>query len=137
LNGIDIDRKMANALIADKVMGFIPAKGNWWMSGYGEFNCDRMKADRWLQESERGVDWQGKKYSGYSSVEFSPIDDLESAFKVVKYLIDNGAEFKLGSLPSGEFGCRFNYSDMNYLGEGPTIPIAICKAALLTKDIKI
>jgi len=117
--------KEINAIVATKIMQWIPTRGNWWMPS-GEFNCSPEKAEAWTFESEVGVLHEGKKYQSYSI--FDPQRSIEDAFKVVNKMVEKGHSFRLERTQNGYF-CTFNGS----WGASDEVPAkAITYAAILT-----
>ena len=129
-----------DALVAEKVMGWIPSWGNWWMAGYGEMNCSLDKATEWSFEAEKGVEYRGKKYQSIPLHRWCPSTDISAAWEIVEKMREVGYFIRLAD--QDEF-IRARFYNPNFLPDekslwivAETVPEAICKAALLAMEDK-
>lgn len=88
---IKITKEEMSSWFAIHLMGWIPARGNWWMEkgspGSGEFGCDPQRATEWLESGERGVLYNETRYSSvYNTINWEPMSPYKakSFFDLVK-----------------------------------------------------
>ena len=72
-----------NGLIAIKIMGYIPAKGMWWLDGEGnQLNCSIDKATEWVYEYEGGLTYEGKQYCSHVRYNWEPTKNMKTCYQV-------------------------------------------------------
>jgi len=126
---------LADRLVAERVMGWRLRK-----------RMPDVEAYEWVSRDGRatGYFWYPPDSENYSPDEFCPSTDIAAAWQVLEALRRSGGRYRIWSPCAGDDEWEVELfpgnSDEAIIVRAPTLPLAICRAALLVaignEDVK-